>query len=425
MAVKVNNTENIRKSKRWNERDDAALSLLLKKKIREMDVSIRESNTPYERSRLKETKQHYRQMLGKVESGVYNGDIIFAEMQAAAALRGEQQDKMKHYSNPQNARKYVNSYMDMDFDYEAAFRKTRYFGFALPAVMLVLALIFIAVFLIGAFLPAKLKTTAIEYGINPNAMFVYKLSDTFDIEIPNDGNWPSGTYAVATPVHGQEFEDLQGSVPETVMLYKDLKMTSLDISAFDIIRAWFKTPMLEKTRLDFLEDRAKFKGPSYYYLCFLSGTKGDDLIIKKDADGNFDFSVIFRHIGTYGTILFMIIAFLLGVINIISIIVRMITYTTRKFHVLDLLCLIFSLLAFISPAFASMEGTEISAAFTNYFMNMYDATNFLISSETSVGIGILNLIPIACSFLLLIMPKLFRNKLKHRVTSVPLGNKKR
>ncbi len=70
MAVKINNTENIRKSKRWNERDDAALSLLLKKKIREMDVSMRESSTPYERSRLKETKQHYKEMLKKVETGV-------------------------------------------------------------------------------------------------------------------------------------------------------------------------------------------------------------------------------------------------------------------------------------------------------------------------------------------------------------------
>jgi len=61
MAVKVHNTESLRKSKRWNEKDDAALCLLVKRKIRDVDVALRESESPYERSRLKSTKSHYRQ----------------------------------------------------------------------------------------------------------------------------------------------------------------------------------------------------------------------------------------------------------------------------------------------------------------------------------------------------------------------------
>jgi hypothetical protein len=427
MAVKVNNTENIRKSKRWNEKDDAALTLLLKKKLREMDVSIRESNTPYERSRLKETKQQYKQMLRKVETGVYNGDIIFAEMQAAAALRGEQQGKMEYYGQSQNGRAYVNSYQDMDFDYEAAFRKTRYYGAALPFIMLIFVSLLLCIFVMGAFLPAKLKETADSYSLNLNAMFVYKLSDSFDIEITNDGTWPSGSYAAnaAIPVEGVPFADLQGNVPAMVKLYKDMKMTTIDISAFDIIKAWFRTPMLEKVRLDFLEDRAAFKGSSYYYLCFLSGSKTDDLKIIKDAEGNYDFSVILRHIGTYGTILFMVISFLLGVIVFISTLIRLFTYTTRKLHVLHWLLLIFSALAFISPALASIEGTEIVASVQNYFLSLTSINTFLSTEGTTAGIGLLYLIPTACSLLLLILPKIFRNRLKRRVTSVPRGNKMR
>lgn len=426
MAVKVNNTENIRKSKRWNEKDDAALTLLLKKKIREMDISIRESNTPYERSRLKETKHQYKQMLAKVETGVYNGDIIFAELQAAAALRGEQQGKMEYYGKAENGRAYVNSYQDMDFDYEAAFRKKRYFGFALPFVMLLLILVFLSVFIFGAF-PVKIQQVAINNNINLNSMFVYKLSDTFDIEIANEGNWPMGTYAekAPIPVQGKAYADLNGNVPNTVKLYADMKMTSVDISAFDIIKAWFRTPMLEKVRLDFLEDRGVFQGSSYYYLCFMSGGKMDDIKIQKDAEGNYDFSVILRHIGTYGTILFMVISFLLGIIVLITTIIRLFTYTTRKLHVFNWLLLIFSLLAFVSPALASIEGTEIVASVKNYFLNLTAAADFQTSQDATAGIQILYLIPAACSLLLLIVPKLFRNRLKRRVTKVPHGNKKR
>ena len=82
MAVKVNNTASIRKAKRWSERDDAALCVLLKRKIKDVNVALRESDSPYERARLKEQKRHYKTMLVKVENGAYNGDILFSELQA-------------------------------------------------------------------------------------------------------------------------------------------------------------------------------------------------------------------------------------------------------------------------------------------------------------------------------------------------------
>lgn len=425
MAVKVNNIENIRKSKRWNERDDASLSLLLRKKIRELDISIRESNTPYERSRLKETKQNYKIMLDKVMNGTYNGDIIFSEMQAAAALRGQENRRLEKYSDPRNGRAYVNSYMEMDFDYENAFRRTRYYGFTVPFIMFILIALFLCVFVMGAFLTSDIKAVATENDFNINAIFTYKLGpDTLDLEITNDGNWPSGTYSGTVPTQGVEYKDASNVAPEKVLLYADMGMTSIDISAFDIIKAWFKTPMLAETRLDFIENLDEFQGTSYYYLIFLSGTKADDLVIRK-VDGAYDFSVIIQYLGVYGTIMCLIIAFLLGVIDLITILFRIFFYTSRKIHLLDFLCFIFCILTFICPALASVEGTALGTSFYNYFLSLTNSATFLATAGASVGVGLLILVPIGCSLLLMLIPIIFRNKLKKRVSSVPRGNKLR
>ena len=53
MAVKVQNTKNIRKAKRWNEKDDAALLELLRKKTKEVNLAIKEAQSPFMRARLK------------------------------------------------------------------------------------------------------------------------------------------------------------------------------------------------------------------------------------------------------------------------------------------------------------------------------------------------------------------------------------
>lgn len=431
MAVKVNNTANIRKAKRWNERDDAALCVLLKRKLKDVNVALRESENPYERSRLKEQRQHYKSMLRKVESGVYNGDIIFGELQAASALRSEQALRTAEYSTISGGKKYVNSYQNMDFDYENAFRKKRYYGFALPLILLILSIAFVGIFVMGAFLPSEIIQNADSQGISLDSFFVYKLGDgNRDIKIDNDGNWPSGTFdaSITTekmPVKGVPFVDDRNNTPETVLLHADLKMTSINITPFDIVKAWFRTPMLEKTRIDFLEDSVYFQGDSYYYLCFFAGSKGDSLVIGKDEDGNFDMSVIIRHIGTYGTIMFLIISFILGIISILINIVRLFTYTSRKLHIFSLLSFIFSALCMVAPAFATVEGTELGASFKAYFSSITSFNTFLADDTAVVGVGLLFLVPMAINLIMMILPKLFRNRLKKRITYVPKGNKYR
>lgn len=428
MAVKVNNTASIRKAKRWSERDDAALCTLLKRKIKDVNVALRESESPYERARLKEQKRHYKTMLVKVENGVYNGDIIFSELQAASALQSEQNVLSATLSTTKGAKRYNSSYDNMDFDYESAFRKKRYYGVGLPIFLLIFSLVFVAVFIMSAFLPVSVVSQMDANGFPLNSMFSYKLgADTVDIEIKNDGVWPSGTFAegYSAPDQGVPYTDGSNNTPDTVKLHADLGMTSVYISPFDIVKAWFYTPMLKKTRLDFLEDNPLFQGTSYYYLCFLSGSKEAALVIQKDEDGHFDRSVIMRHIGTYGTIMFLIISFILGIVNVIINVVRLFTYTSRRLHAVSFLSFLFSALMLISPAFATIEGTDIGGAFSAYFSALTDQAAFLANPEASAGIGLLMLLPVALSFVMMILPLFFRNRLKKRPTFVPYGNKKR
>lgn len=430
MAVKIHNKANIRRAQRWNEKDDAALGLLLKRKIKDVNIALRESENPYERSRLKEQKRQYKSMLRKVESGGYNGDIIFGELQASSALRAEQNLRMAGYSTMKGGKAYVNSYQNVDFDYENAFRKKRYYGVALPLLLLLLSLLFVATFLISAFLPADISET-VESSFTPiDELFLYKLgSNTLDIEIANDGNWPRGIYDYdnfEVPEQGEKFVAENGEEPETVLLNADLGMLAVYISPFDIVKAWFHTPMLETTRLDFLEDSPYFQGNSYYYLCFLSGNKRAALVIQKDEDGNIDRSVIFRHIGTYGLIMFLIATFLLGCVNIVINILRLFTYTSRRLHILPLLSLIFSALCLICPAFVTVEGTDISASFSTYFSTIGGVTEeFLENEDATAGVGLIFFLPVVINLVTLLLPFLFRNRLKKRYTYVPNGNRGR
>lgn len=443
MAVKVSNVNNSRKSRLWSEQDDAQLAILLKRKIKDTAVAIRESETPYERSRLKAQRARYKEMLYKVESGSYNGDIIFNELRASAALRQESQFASGLHSSMAGGKAYTNAYGNVDFDYEAAFRKKRYYGAALPILMTIFTIIMIASVIIGAFSPSLIdaKTTdtvtASTGGmLNINAMFVYRLGEyegeTFDIPVRADDNgkwwWPEGNYSDGQPAQGEPYTDKNGVVHdndgEVVYLFADLGCTEIYIDAIDVIKAWFRTKMLEKTRIDVLEDLEIFQGDSYYYALFLSGTKADELIIQKNSEGNYDFGIIYNHIGVYGTIMFLLITIILMVIILIQNIVRIFTYTSRRIHITTLLCLIFSGLLLISPALASCEGTDIGTSLTNYFMKLLNAAGFSESTETSVGVSVMAIIPPVVCLILLILPKLFKNRHKEFPSRIPKGNAK-
>lgn len=430
MAVKIQNESTIRKAKRWNEKDDAALAELLRKKIREVDLAIKEAPSPFMRSKLRAKKAHYKSMSAKVANGTYNGDIIFSEMQAAAALRTQDALRYQRYSNPAEARKYVNSYEDMDLDYESYFRKTRYFGKFLPILTAFLTLVMLAFFVIGAFVPAATKQSLnTDQGIKVDTLFYFKLGpDALDFRVKNDGKWPDGDWRY---VEGEEQVLAQG-VPyvapgetepeEYVYLYSDLGMRTVNISSFDIIKAWFRTKMLSKVRLDFLEDSPYFQGSSWFYAKYMASAEADIPNLRNE-DGSFNWSIIIKYIAGYGTILSLIAAFLLGIVCLIINIARIFSYTTRRFHVLNFLLLFLSILIIILPALMSMEGTDAIGAFTKYFS--FDHVAFLEDPAKTLILNMFAFIPAGIAIIMLILPKLFKNRLKRRPSFVPKGNRPR
>ncbi len=439
MAVKVNNVRNARKAKQWDEQDDAALLTLLKRKIKDVKIALRECESPYERARLKQQRDRYTSMLHKVETGSYNGDIIFNELKAAAALNQEQALSSRAYASVKGGKVYNKSYDPMDFDYEAAFRKKRYFGFALPLVMTIVSLILIATFIIGFFLPSDINDTISDtVGLDFRTFIIYRLGpaeDGLDLSITNDGNWPNGYYIDGLsanpfwyPEDGVPYVDLNGNTPETVNLYTDCGCTAIYLDTSDIIKAWFKTKMLAKVRLDFLEDMQFFKGDSFYYQIFLEGTKSDDLVIKQDEKGQFNIGTIYNHIGVYGTIIFVIVTFLMSIVLLILNIVRIFTYTSRRIHGTTIFTLFMSLLAMISPALAACEGTALGDSLSNYFsglngVDVFASPEDVTASSATVGLTIIFLLPAVLCFILIILPFLFKNRYKKLPTRLPKGNK--
>ncbi len=435
MAVKVRNVSNARKAKLWNEQDDAALLSLLKRKIKDVNVALRECETPYERARLKKQKEHYKVMLQKVETGSYNGDIIFNELKASAALRQEQSLSSRAYASVRGGKVYNNSYDPMDFDYEAAFRKKRYFGMSLPIIMTILSLVLIATFIIGFFLPSNINDTISNTtGLDFRTFVLYRLGsadDGLDIQIPNDGNWPRGFYTNSDVYNeyvsqNAPYMDEDENVPETVYLFTDCGCTAIYLDTSDIIKAWFKTKMLSKVRLDFLEDLQFFKGNSFYYQLFLEGDKANALVIKQDENGQFNFGTIYNHIGVYGTIMFIIISFLMSIVLFIINLVRIFTYTSRRFHGTTFFTLLTSLFAMLSPALAACEGTALGDALVNYFTGLNGVARFSnpeLKSKATVGVTLVFLIPSVLCLILMILPFLFKNRYKKLPTRLPKGNK--
>lgn len=429
MAVKIQNERNIRKAKRWNEQDDAALLELLRKKVKEVNLAIKQAPSPFMRSKLKAKRAHYKNMANKVANGTYNGDIIFSEMQAAAALRTQDILKQERYANPREAKKYINSYEDMDFDYERYFRKTRYYGKFLPIVMTIISIVLLAYFVIGAFLPTNIKSTLNEYGMKPDTIFTFKLGpNEQDIRMKNEGDWPDGDWKVVGGeeqrlTSGTPYADPEtGAMPEYVDLYADLGMRTVNVSSFDIIKAWFRTKMLKNIRLDFLEDNRHFQGPSWFYVKYMDKAE-TDIVDLRNSDGSFNIPVLAKYLAGYGIILLLIVSFLLALTCVILNIGRIFSYTTRRFHILHILLLVFSLLIVTLPAILAMEGTGFMAAVKNYFI--FDTGTFRSTESSTMAISMFAFLPAAVSLILLILPKLFKNRLKKRPTYVPRGNRPR
>ncbi len=411
----------------WTERDEAVLVDLLQRKIKEIKWDIRESDSPYARAKLKNTRAEYKKLLEKVQRGDYDPNILAAEMQSHAAYNSLQRERRE-----QSLGKYVDAYSDVNFDFESYFKKTRYFGAACPLVMMILIIALIAIMLCSAFLAPE-TIANIEYNMSGDIQFsltsigYIKLGpNELDFQVPNDGNWPTGTWSDSSQIYeqGEKYLDENHQEPEKVWLYEDLHMTSIYITVFDVIKAWFRTPMLSETRIDIIENLDSMQGTSWYYQRFMR-ERSDNIAIEKDENGDYNALNIVRHVATYGTIIFLIAALLLCVVELVLDIGRLFSYTSRRVHVIPILILIFMALSFISPAFldlTTLSGDSVSTALSNYFTIYWE--DFINGSNIFTCFNMLYMFLLAIPFVVVLLPLIFRNRAAQTVAYVPKGNKK-
>lgn len=425
---------------KWTERDEAVLVDLLKRKIHEIKWEIHESDSPYTRAKLRKTRAEYKKLLDKVERGDYDANILAAELKTHSEYNTVQRQKREKALG-----RYADAYAGIDFDFESYFSKTRYFGAACPLVMLILTVLLLVALFLSSFLSAdminsvndtfyystgmRLSLTSIAYiRLGPNEM---------DFEVPNDGNWPSGTYydsSQATP-QGQQWRDpVEQIYPDTVWLYADLKMSSIDITVYDVIKALFRTPMMSENRIDVIENLDEMQGPSWYYVRFIRD-RADDIVIERDENGDLNGLNIVRHIATYGTIVFLVLTIVLSAIELIMNIGRLFSYTSRRLHALPIFILLCILLTAFCPAFIELDSLTaegVQTAFTNYFSTnwdyfitaeLVDASGAAVATPALTCINLLFPVLAVIPFVVALMPLVFRNRPAQTVTFVPKGNK--
>lgn len=413
----------------WTEKDEALLIDLLNRKINEIKFDIREAESPYIKARLRAKRKEYKAILAKVITGDYNSNVIAAELASAKlALASERNKQVKSLG------KYADRYSEVDFDFKTFFGKTRYYGAGLPFFM-VLILAFMACFMLISFILPAATINSIEDSISSDI----KLSVTSiayirlgpgeqDFRVPNDGNWPKGTYQTPNDYlpNGVEYKAPDGTVPEYVFLYADLKMVSIDITAVDMLKAVFRMPMFSRNRVDFIENLDQMQGRSWYYIRFMNAeNRLNSMEIVKDASGKYDWTAIVRYIATNGAVVCLWVTVILCLAELILCVFRMFTYTSRRLHVIPILILLFGLLTMIMPAFAEVEalnGDGILSALTGYFTPYFD--EFLAESSLQIIINLLYLIVlVAVPILLIILPLVMHNRQPKPITFVPKGNR--
>jgi hypothetical protein len=413
----------------WTEKDEALLIDLLNRKINEIKFDIREAESPYIKARLRAKRKEYKAILAKVITGDYNSNVIAAELASAKlALASERNKQVKSLG------KYADRYSEVDFDFKTFFGKTRYYGAGLPFFMVLILAVMACFMLISFILPAatinsiedsissdiKLSVTSIAYiRLGPGEQ---------DFRVPNDGNWPKGTYQTPNDYlpNGVEYKAPDGTVPEYVFLYADLKMVSIDITAVDMLKAVFRMPMFSRNRVDFIENLDQMQGRSWYYIRFMNAeNRLNSMEIVKDASGKYDWTAIVRYIATNGAVVCLWVTVILCLAELILCVFRMFTYTSRRLHVIPILILLFGLLTMIMPAFAEVEalnGDGILSALTGYFTPYFD--EFLAESSLQIIINLLYLIVlVAVPILLILLPLVMHNRQPKPITFVPKGNR--
>lgn len=494
----------------WKERDEAVLVDLLNKKIHELRWDISEADSPYEREKLKAKRREYRDMLDKVERGMYNGNIIMAELAAAV-----QYDKAKAKKRETALSKYVSSYDDVDFDYESYFAKSRYYGVALPILIIICTVLFLGLITMTAFVPASvfvpmedslsdgLSGEDSPFWFSVTAVSHMKLDGTLstdgkdthvnDFIVANTGIWPKGkpkevtleyidvlirdasgepitdkennfvykhipnpddeglaviptgkferivpllegagdatSRKLAVDVNGVPIKDggeqcysAELDIPAFVYLYEDVGLQSIEISAFDVMRGLFRTPFFAKWRVDPIEDLDVMSSESFFFRRYLEDRE-NQIKIEKDLDGNYDPVVIFRAVATYGTMISMWLAVIFGAVTLVMCLFRLFSHTSRKFHWISFLMLLFGALAFLFPAFLDIQSASfdgLKECLGSYFGSV---ANFLNSPMLLLG-NIVFLGSLIFPLIVLILPGLMKNRRRENVVMVPKGNKR-
>ena len=322
MSNKKSRDQNMEPASQWNERNDAHLLSIIEEKLISIKKDIKNCHKASEKNRLRAKRAEYRDIYTKIKNGDYCGNIIlnqFLDAQEASKLAQQRQAEMKarletelgkeaekkekkkskeeqrraKYQKKHDKKeeklealyegrstkkgkkakelpekeiktnkvgKYVDAFTDVNFDYEGYFRKTRYYGKLVPLLSLILIVAVMGILLLGILLPAEtIESVEFTTGLQVDSLITFKLGpESMDYIVPNDGNWPNGTWKATTeqpqlPI-GEVYKNSLGQEPTDVFLYEDLGMTSISVSHLDVLKAFFYTPLMSSTRIDLIED---------------------------------------------------------------------------------------------------------------------------------------------------------------------------
>jgi hypothetical protein len=420
----------------WTEKDEALLIDLLNRKINEMKFDIREADSPYIKARLRAKRKEYIGMRNKVIDGDYNPNVLAAEL-ASAKVAQRQIVKKKE----KKLGKYVDSYSDVDFDFKGFFDKTRFYHSYLPFMMMML-LIVLGVFILVSFVVPVNVIDAAETSLNNSGTARLTLTsvayiklgpDENDFRVPNDGNWPKGTFMADNYKleQGELYTNTSGQTPQYVYLYGDLKMISIDITSADLMRAALIS-VFSKSRIDFIENMEAMPSRSWYYVRYMvEENRLNSMKIEKGEDGSYDWTVVIRYIATYGAPVCLWITILLCIIEFVICFIRLFHYTSRRLHVIPVLILLSGLFTILLPAFAELSALNTEAvknAITGYFSFYW--SDFMMASNTqTIAINYLYLILIVAVPVFLILwpitwPAWYNLFFKDKpITFVPKGNR--
>ncbi len=396
----------------WQNRDEALLIYALEDKIHALDQEIAECESPNAKSRLKDKKKAYRNMIDKVYAGNYGSTELYKQLKKVGI-------------KPKASKGRESSYDQMDFRFDEYFRKTRYYGISLPLINVVLIVIVAVVLMLGMILPSYTvdEISASTGGLNIVSLYSFKLGpDALDYAVINDGDFPQGSFAEGYErLYEPYVPDGSSITPGTVRLYDELGMLTMDVTLADIIKGVAQVKPLSAYDLSFVKDNETISGADAFYARFIF-EKNEYLEIKKNADGEYDKENVLYSLAVYSTLYSYIGILICLACGLVTSVVSLFTYTGRRLHIYAIMLIIFSLIAMLMPAFLAIPyGLESDYCLSNYFSMTLDA--FLGNEYAVVCVNIPVMLTLAVGVVLLVLPKIFRNRAQKLPSFVPAGNR--